>query len=539
MRTISSLTALALAGGAVAVGLAAPAVAADRPVVLDRGHIDLFEVSYDPASAGLQLQIKDDTQLHDPGSTYREPEDVTIAVDEELAALTIPEGLPASFAFLGEPGDVVYDLPQTQDPQLPWPGWSTERLTGTLPSGTTLAPGTPVQLAVEVEGPGDVHTFMNSPAGEVINHYVDSSDGGPDIIPVSASAHVHTEWIFTELGDYTLQVTPTAAVEGGGTITGASASYHIRVGDPAPADLGVEVTPNKPGASYLYGQGITLTAAPTAATDLDHYHWFIKRPGGPDYAISSASSTAELKLPTSLVWDGAQVYANLYDHAHNVVASSEPLTLHVSQLPQVTTLTARADKASYAVGETAHFTSSQSPETGEDHFHWYVRKPGEEFFTYIPDSNQGTADLPITADLQGAEVVARIFDHDHAVIAESAPVVVSLASGAAPTPTQPPAAGKAVSQVEVKVKPKRLTPGKRGKVEVAVTVPQSPGAGATGKVVVRVGGKKIATGTVRADGRTVVRLPRLKAGKHRIKVVYKGDAGTEKSSTTQVVKVRR
>lgn len=537
MRSISSLTALALAGGAVAVGLAAPAAAADRPVVLDRGHIDLFEVTYDQTAAGLKVQIKDDTQLHDPGSTYRDPAEVTIAVDEELAALTIPEGLPASFAFLGEPGDVVYDLPQTQDPQLPWPGWSTERLAGTLPAGTTLAPGMPVQLAVEVEGPGEVHSFMNSPTGEVINHYVDSSDGGPDVIPVSANAHVHTEWVFTELGDYTLEVTPSAQLQGGGTIGGTPASYHVRVGDPAPADLGLEVTPNKPGADYLYGQGITLTAAPTATTDLDHYHWFIKRAGGPDYAISNASSTAELKLPTSLVWDGAQVYANLYDHAHNVVASSAPLTLHVAQLPQVTTLTAHADKASYAVGETARFTSTQSPATGEDHFHWYVRKPGEEFYAYIPDSNQATADLPVTADLQGAEVVARIFDHDHAVIAESAPVVVSLASGAAPVP--PPAAGKAVSQVGVKVKPKRITPGKRGKVKVAVTVPSAPGTPVSGKVVVRSGGKKLAAGTVRADGTVVLRLPRLKAGKHRIKVVYRGDATTEKSIGAQVVKVRR
>ncbi|WP_436699117.1 choice-of-anchor M domain-containing protein [Nocardioides sp. BYT-33-1] len=537
MRSISSLTALALAGGAVAVGLAAPAAAADRPVVLDRGHIDLFEVTYDEASAGLALQIKDDTQLHAPGSTYRDPGDVTIAIDDQVAAIEVPDA--AGYAFLGAPGDTVYMLPMTQNHDLPWPGWSTERLTATLPAGTELPPeGEPVALDVEVEGPGEVHSFMNDSFGGVEKHYVDSSDGGPDTIPVSRSAHVHTNWTFSEKGDYTFEVTPRATTTGGATLTGPTASYHIRVGDPAPADLGVEVTPNKPGATYLYGQGITLTAAPTAATDLDHYHWFVKRAGSPDYAISNASSTAELKLPTSLVWDGAQVYANLYDDAHNVVASSEPLTLHVSQLPQVTTLTAHADKASYAVGETAHFSSTQSPETGEDHFHWYVRKPGEEFYTYIPDSNQATADLPVTADLQGAEVIARIFDHDHAVIAESAPVVVSLASGAAPTPTQP-AAGKAASQVEVKVKPQRLTPGKRGKVKVAVTVPSAPGVPVTGTVVVRAGGEKVAAKAVKVNGKVVIKLPRLTVGKHRIKVVYQGDATTERSSTTRVVKVRR
>ncbi len=539
MRRISSLTALAVAAGALTagalVGPAAPASAADRAVVLDQGHIDLFEVSYDAASSGLRLQVKDGTELHAPSTVYRDPAEVTIAVDAAKAEQTVGPGYPS---FLGAQGDTFYLLPMTQDADLPWPGWSTERLVSTLPAGTEL-PDTAdaVRLDVEVEGPGEVHSFMDDPFGQPINHYVDSSDGGPDTIPVGRHAHVHTNWTFSEPGDYTLDVTPRATTTGGGTLTGATASYHVRVGEPAPA-LGLDVTADKPDATYLYGQGITLTAAPTAATDLDHYHWFIKGRGGSDFVVSERSLTNELKLPTSLVWDDAQVIAKLYDHDHKVVATSEPITLHVSQLPQVTTLTAQADKASYAVGETAHFTSSQSPATGEDHFHWYARKPGEQFFTYIPGSNQATADLPITADLDGAEVIARLFDHDHAVIAESAPVVVKVG---APPVVQPPVtqqpAGKLATQVSTKAK-KRIAAHQRAKVKVTVALPALPGTPATGKVVIRDGGKLVASG-VMTKGTITVTLPRLAPGKHRLKVVYQGDSATVRSVATQVGRVRR
>lgn len=531
MRRVATLTALAVASAALAVTGAGAAQAADRAVVLTHGHIDLFEVSYDQGAGGLRLQVKDDTGIHAAGSVYRDPADVTIAVDADEAALTVPEGLPASYSFLGAPGDVVYDLPQSQNTALPWPGWSTERLTSTLPAGTTLAAGQPVELSVDVEGPGEVHSFMNGATGEAVNHYVDSSDGGPDVIPVAASAHVHTEWVFTEQGDYTFEVTPSARTQSGTTITGSAATYHVRVGEPSA--LGLEVTPNKAGATYLYGQGITLDAAPTAATGLDHYHWFVKRAGEPAYSISSRSSTAQLKLPTSLVWDGAQVYANLYDDDHQVVATSEPLTLHVSALPEVTALSAHTDKTRYAVGDVAQLSSTQSPETGEDHFHWYVKKPGEEFYTYIPGSDQATATLPLTAEHDGASVLARIFDHDHAVIAESDPVLLRVGDGA-----EAPAATTLRLQAPARQVYGATAPAT---VQVSVTAAAADGAdgadGATpgaGTVQVTAGSVVLADGVaLDAAGTAKVRLPRtLAVGTHALSATFTPADATAQTPAT-------
>lgn len=519
-RLLTSFLATAVGAATVLTFAGSPASAVDREFVLTSGHIDLFDVTYDPAAGQLDLSVGDETGLYDAGKVFRDPGTVTVAVDDERAAVTVPD-LPA-YAFLGAPGDTVYLLPQSQNVDLPWPGWSTERLTGTLPAGTELSTAADaVRLAVSVDGPGQVHSYMNGATGGVINHYVDTRDGGPDTIPVSRNAHVHTEWVFTETGEYTFTVTPSATTTTGATLAGEATTYHVRVGDPAPAP-GLTVTADRADAQYLYGQGITLTAAPDAATDLDHYHWFIKAAGQPDYVISNRSGTHELKLPTSPVWDGAQVVAKLYGHDHEVVAESAPITIGVQTLTPTTTLTAAADKARYQVGDTAVLTSTQSPQTADDHYHWYVRKPGAEFYTWIDGTRAADATLPITADLHGAEVVARLFNADHAVLAESAPLVVSVGE-AAPLATR--------TTVRLDRTAQRYGASRPARAVVTVTTASGPGQG---RVAVTVGGTAIGTAALDARGRAVLAVPaRLNPGAHRVVARFTpSDAAAQAASTS-------
>lgn len=523
-RLLISSLATVVGAATLVTSSGSPAAAADREFVLTSGHIDLFDVTYDSAAGKLDLNVGDDTGLHAPGKVFRDPAQVTVAIDDEASAVQVPD-LP-DYAFLGQPGDTVHLLPQSQTDGLPWPGWSTERLVGTLPAGTEISTAADaVRLAVSVDGPGDVHSYMNGATGGVINHYIDTRDGGPDTIPVSRNAHVHTEWVFTETGEYTFTVTPTATTTTGSTLTGDPATYHLRVGDAvASPDLGLTVAANKPDAAYLYGQGITLTATPDAATDLDHYHWFIKGAGQADYVISNRSVTSELKLPTSPVWDGAQVVAKLYDDDHEVVAESAPVTISVDTLPATTTLTARADKASYAVGETAVLTSTQSPQTADEHYHWYVRKPGEEFYTWIDGTRAADATLPITADLDGAEVAIRLFDGDHAVLAESAPVVLSVGAAAAATSTT-----------------LRLDrPKQRYGAATTATVTVTAGtAAAAGRVALLAGDRTVGEAALDAQGRARLQVPaRLDPGTHQLTARFTPvDAGTHAASASPAVRL--
>lgn len=255
--------------GSRADGGATPA----RRFVLDEGHIDLFEVTYDPTLGTVALAVKDDTQLYGPSTFFRDPEDVTLAYDAARVLLTLPEGLPDSYAFLGRAGDTIYLADWVQMEGVPWAGWSTQRLASTLPEGLTLddAPDA-VRLTVAVEGPGDVFTFMNDGFGDASNRYVDTTDTLPDVIPIAASTHVHTSWAFTALGDYTLTVTPSVTTSAG-VLTGRAYVYHVHLGDPLFAPTEVELVLGG-GGDYTSGTTVQLEANVTPASGSDTFGWY-------------------------------------------------------------------------------------------------------------------------------------------------------------------------------------------------------------------------------------------------------------------------
>jgi len=126
------------------------------------------------------------------------------------------------------------------------------------------------------------------------------------------------------------------------------------------------------------------------------------------------------------------------------------------------------------------------------------------------------------------------------------PVVLSpyrdteLKTGADPTdPTPPtPPVTKAATATTLKVHPATVTVGKRARAVVAV----SPKSKVAGKVRVLVDGHVYRSPTL-SRGRVVLKLPKLEAGKHRIRAVFLGSktlkSSTSKAVTITVVRKRR
>ena len=205
-----------------------------RPIVLDQGHIDLFELTWNTNRGQLDLMVKDDTGLYAPDTAYRQPENVTILVDTELSELMFgDDDLPPGYEFIPR-NQPIYLLESSQQDGLPWPGWSTERLLDSLPEGVTIPFDTgSVEFAVTVEGPGDVVTFIDGGFGTPSNRFIDTTDEAPDVILTDSSTHYHTTWLFTKPGDYLLTVTPRAYPSfpsKAEPLTGPAHVYHMRVG---------------------------------------------------------------------------------------------------------------------------------------------------------------------------------------------------------------------------------------------------------------------------------------------------------------------
>lgn len=279
-----------------------------RPVVLDQGHIDLFELTYDKAGEQLDLRVKDDTRLYDLDAAYRAPETVTVAVDQAMAAFAFEE-IPLGYEFLGPAGRETYLLDWSQQEGLPWPGWSTERLLDSLPDGVTIPDEQgSVTFGVTVEGPGDVFAFIPGDNGPE-NMYIDTTDDKPEVIETGPNIHYHTAWVFTEPGDYELTVTPSATTTAGDTLTGPAKSYHFHVG-PRPA-LAQKVEAADFGAS-ITGVPDSVTSNTevelTLALDGDHpevagYQWYrwshgyVRTPARPDPPRRSRSSPGTWSTP--------------------------------------------------------------------------------------------------------------------------------------------------------------------------------------------------------------------------------------------------
>lgn len=98
----------------------------------------------------------------------------------------------------------------------------------------------------------------------------------------------------------------------------------------------------------------------------------------------------------------------------------------VGAFAQATTLTIEGLEAHYHTDDEATLTAVQDPDTGEDHWHWFVRKAGEGDFEVASGELTDTYTFTVSADMDGTEVQAKLYDDDHGVIAESNVVTVAI-----------------------------------------------------------------------------------------------------------------
>lgn len=214
MRLRTALLLPGLLSAALAVN-ALPATATPL-VVLSQGHIDAVDVHYE--DGGLHLHIHDETV--DP-AVERDPADVVLRVLPG-AETTVPDD-PA-YGFLGAPGAPVWILPETQNPELLWPGLSTEE----LESGVFAGDSVTLTLR-KVRGPGALSVFTTDALGAP-TVLANSGDGTPDSLPLAVGEHSHVNWAFTEAGVYRAVFQATATLADGTQVASDPAVYTFQVG---------------------------------------------------------------------------------------------------------------------------------------------------------------------------------------------------------------------------------------------------------------------------------------------------------------------
>lgn len=245
-----SVLALALPT-AVAV-LTTPAAADDFVLELDHGHVDAFALTQSEGALRVRLQ-EDVTGSH----VLHDPAEVLLRVTDQ-ARYTLPDPVPPSLSFVGGAGSTVYLLPQTQDSRLIWPGWSTERL-----SGTDFR--SPMRLHIDrVDGPGRVLLWQTGAFGASRSVLESAGYALPGVIPVDVPAHVHANWAFTAPGRYVLTVRASGTRTDGTRATSDPVTYtfHVGAGGATPSAEPTTDPTTSPSTSPSTGPDLTPTPEP-------------------------------------------------------------------------------------------------------------------------------------------------------------------------------------------------------------------------------------------------------------------------------------
>ncbi|MDK8879391.1 choice-of-anchor M domain-containing protein [Corynebacterium sp. MSK008] len=168
-----------------------PAAPADRRKLITSGHMDMALVA---EGSSIGAKLIDDSDPHHQAK--RESGSFIFAVPN-AARKTLPEGARESFPDAPE---AMWILPQAQEKNLPWLGFSTTRV-----AADALAQGSNVTVSMrDVSGPGRIYTWHEDLRGLRVE--LDSGDASKQLeYPVNA--HDHQGFGFTEPGAYTATFT--------------------------------------------------------------------------------------------------------------------------------------------------------------------------------------------------------------------------------------------------------------------------------------------------------------------------------------------
>jgi surface-anchored protein len=191
--------------------------------VLNDGHVDIASTLDGRSFAS---RIKDDSTAAEP--VYRDPAQTVLQISP-YAQTVAPED--DRYAFLGQPGAALWQVTETQQNDLLWPGWSTEA----IPSGA-LQGGVNWQLT-GISGPGEFALYSNG-AAEV---HFNTRDGvtAADSTTIPPNTHAHANWAFSAEGVYCLAFERSATLADGTdvsdqfTLVFAVGRVDIRSVDPA------------------------------------------------------------------------------------------------------------------------------------------------------------------------------------------------------------------------------------------------------------------------------------------------------------------
>ncbi len=249
----------------------------------------------------------------------------------------------------------------------------------------------------------------------------------PSVAERTANAFIAQIPGFAEVGDtiYTLSQTnrPGEIFSGFGHSlpSGSSVTYNLTALD-GPGNFATWQAGDEGPQVFLNAQ--SLPTSFTSQANHEHMAWGFTEPGEYNLTIDTdvtLASGTQLESPevTYTFFVGEELPSDPTE-------PTDPEPTEPTDPEPGTTLTISGLSAHYHAGGVARLTANQDPQTDESHYHWFTRAPGETDWTVVPGVGGPTYGFVVGAAHDGTEVIARLYGHDHQVIAESAPVTLAV-----------------------------------------------------------------------------------------------------------------
>ena len=207
-------------------------------MTLSTGHVDAFEVHYDPAAVSPEepfgLHIHDERKnIHGViTSTHYEPADVVLQVNQ--SAFGVYGDVFTSSTRLGWTGGSGWVLPSIQSDTLDGAGDPAMLFLGVASDGGGVVwAGNQFKISlisVGANNPGDFAMYRFSGSGSFSNP-INTKNGvsSSDVLTVSSlGGHEHWDWAFSEAGKYTLDFQASGLL-GGTLFESAVETYTFNV----------------------------------------------------------------------------------------------------------------------------------------------------------------------------------------------------------------------------------------------------------------------------------------------------------------------
>ncbi|MDR2253929.1 MAG: TIGR03773 family transporter-associated surface protein, partial [Bifidobacteriaceae bacterium] len=211
--------------------------------ILNTGHVDIASL----ISGGvLDTKVKDTTES--TTATWREPEETVLQLLPSSETVIESDAQ----AFLGPIGQPIWQVTETQQTGLLWPGWSTEE----IPDAATST-GFDWRLNA-VEGPGEFVLYASDPVdlGQSIVLF-NTRDGLPDTTDIPKRIHAHGSWAFSAEGVYCLDFDRSTTLPSGEvasdrfTVTVAVGQVDVKGIDPADCFATPDDRPAEPDSTPI------------------------------------------------------------------------------------------------------------------------------------------------------------------------------------------------------------------------------------------------------------------------------------------------